>query len=132
MNLPEINDTISTEYAKKLCEYFGYPYLVQRLEANPDRYKPWVFDGASLIPDQLFSTLFKIPNLTKIALKHDLKYAYGESGNTVERLRADLEFALDLLNDGASSEMTKLMFTAVDAGGSEFLNTGYSWGYAHR
>ncbi len=36
MNLPEINDIITTEYAKKLCEHFGYTYLVQRLEENPD------------------------------------------------------------------------------------------------
>jgi hypothetical protein len=130
MKLPKIGDTITTEYAKELCRHFGFDYLVERLEANPEDYKSWVFDGASMIPDRLFSKLFQIPNLTEIALRHDLKYAYGESGNKREKLRADLEFELEVLNDGASAEMAKLMFAAVDVGGKEILNTSFSWGFA--
>ena len=131
MKLPEIGDTITTEQAIQLCEHFGYKYLVDRLNNNPVDYKTWIFDGASMVPDQLFSKLFHIPNLVEIALKHDLKYAYGEQGNDTEKLRADLEFALDILNDGASPRMAKLMFAAVDSGGKEELNTPYSWAYAH-
>ena len=131
MKLPEIDDKITTEHGIQLCEHFGYKYLVDRLNKNPDDYKDWVFDGASMVPDQLFAKLFHIPNLVEIALKHDLKYAYGEQGNKTEKLRADLEFELDILNDGASPRMAKLMFTAVDLGGIEELNTPYSWAYAH-
>ena len=131
MTLPKIDDIITTEYAIQLCEHFGYKYLVTRLQEKPDNYKNWVFDGATIVNDELFSKLFHIPNLVEIYLKHDLKYAYGEQGNKVEKLRADLEFELDLLNDGASPEIAKLMFVAVDMGGKEFLKTEYSWAYAH-
>ncbi|MBN2428248.1 MAG: hypothetical protein JXK94_07930 [Deltaproteobacteria bacterium] len=132
MNLPKIGDPVTTEYAIELCQHFGFDYLVERLEAYPEDYKEWVFDGASMIPDNLFSKLFKIPNLTEIALRHDLKYAYGASGDNREKLKADLEFALEVLNDGASAEMTKLMFTAVDVGGKEILKTSFSWGFARK
>ncbi|PHS39583.1 MAG: hypothetical protein COB07_05905 [Sulfurovum sp.] len=131
MTLPKIDDTITTEYAIKLCEHFGYKYLVTRLRENPNNYKDWVFDGASMVNDDIFSKLFHIPNLVEIALKHDLKYAYGEQGNKEEKLRADLEFELDLVNDGASPEIAKLMFVAVDKGGEESLKTKYTWAYAH-
>jgi hypothetical protein len=130
MKLPEIDEKITTDRAIELCEHFGYIYLVERIKANQDRFKDWVFDGASMIPDKIFSQTFHIPNLIEIALKHDLKYAYGERGNKAEKLRADLEFALDLLNDGASSAITRLMFAAVDVGGNELFKTSYSWGYA--
>ena len=29
-------------------------------------------------------------------------------------------------------EMARLMFTAVDIGGTELLKTSYSWGYARK
>ena len=130
MRLPEINETITTELAIDLCQHFGYDYLVKRLKAHPERYKSWVFDGASMVPDEIFSYIFKLPGLVLLALKHDLKYAYGEPGNTREKLRADLEFELDVLNDGASVELTKMMFTFVDVGGKEWLKTDFSWAYA--
>lgn len=132
MKLPEIDDNITAKYAIELCTHFGYTYLVDRINENSSDYKDWIFDGASMVPDQLFAKLFHIPNLIEIALKHDLKYAYGEQGNNTEKLRADLEFELDILNDGASPRMAKLMFTAVDLGGKEELHTPYSWAYAHK
>ena len=73
-----------------------------------------------------------IPDILEVALKHDLKYAYGHPGNRAEKLRADLEFEIDLLNDGASPEIARIMFAAVDIGGSEILNTSYSWAFAQR
>ncbi|SHE22485.1 hypothetical protein [methanotrophic endosymbiont of Bathymodiolus puteoserpentis (Logatchev)] len=129
--LPNIDETITNDRAIELCKHFSYTHLVKRIEGSRDKYKNWVFDGASMVPDQIFAKLFHIPNLVEIALKHDLKYAYGEQGNDIEKLRADLEFELDVLNDGASPRMAKLMFAAVDLGGNEKLNTPYSWAYAH-
>lgn len=43
---------------------------------------------------------------------------------------ADLEFELAILNDGASVEMAKMMFTAVDLCGDGFIRTNFSWGFA--
>jgi len=131
MKNTEIGDKITVERGLQLCEHFGYKHLAGRLKENPNNYKDWIFDGASMVPNKLFSRLFRIPNLTKIALKHDLKYAYGEKGNKTERLRADLEFTLDILNDGASPAMAKLILAVIDNGGAEKLNTSYSWAYAH-
>ena len=132
MNIPEIGEIITCDRAIELSDYYGLEYLVKRIEEKRDSFKDWEFDGVSMIPDDLFSRMFHVPNLTEIALQHDLKYAYGEAGNKTEKLRADLELELSLLNDGASPEMAKLMFTAVDIGGNELLKTSYSWGYARK
>lgn len=130
MRLPDIGDNINAQLAVKLCKYYSLDYLVDRITANPNSYSVWEFDGASMISDGLFSAVFNIPNLTEIALQHDLKYAYGEAGNKVEKLRADLEFELAILNDGASVEMTKMMFAAVDLCGDGLIRTDFSWGFA--
>ena len=134
MVLPTIADTITTDRAIELCKHFGYDYLVERIKADKGSFKDWKFDGASMVNDERFKKKHNIPNLTKIALKHDLKYAYGEKGNEVERLRADLTFALDILNDGASPLMVKFMFEAIDVGGDGILNikTSYTWGFARK
>lgn len=130
MELPNIGDNIDNQTAIKLCEHYGLDYLVERIQANANAFSVWEFDGASMIPYGLFSAVFNIPNLTEIALQHDLKYAYGEPGNKEEKLRADLEFELSLLNDGASVEMAKMMFAAVDLCGDGFIRTDFSWGFA--
>jgi len=79
-----------------------------------------------------FSKVVGIPNLTEIALKHDLKYAYGAPGNKEEKLQADKEFELELLKDGASPEIAELMFKAVDIFGDGLMKTSFSWGFARK
>jgi hypothetical protein len=131
MNLPKIEDVITTARARELCVHYGYAYLVERIDAAPaGTFKEWRFDGASMTPDKLVSSLAGIPNLTEIALKHDLKYAYGELGNDAERLKADDEFKADLLVDGASRWVADIMYGAVRAGGHEAWKTSFSWGFA--
>lgn len=131
MNLPEIEDVITTAQARALCVHYRYAYLVERIDAAPaGTFKEWKFDGASMTPDKLVSKLAGIPNLTEIALKHDLKYAYGELGNDAERLKADDEFRADLLADGASRPVADLMYEAVRKGGHEAWKTSFSWGFA--
>ena len=76
------------------------------------------------------SGLFNIPNLIEIALKHDLKYAYGALGDKAAKRVADLEFEIDLLRDGASIEVAKIMVGFVDVGGTEWFNFDFSWGFA--
>jgi len=132
MTLPKVDDVIDNALAKKLCEYFGYTHLVERIRSNPGGYKGWVFDGASMIPDYEFSQFFNIPNLVEIALKHDLKYAYGESGNEAEKLQADQDFESDLLDDGASPILAKFMFKSVDKFGKEEFGTPFSWTFAKK
>lgn len=132
MALPEIGEKITTARARALCLEGGsmFDYIVERIDATPDDFKDWVFDGASLVPDELTSKLLHIPNLIAIALKHDLKYAYGELGNDVERLKADQEFKQDLLADGTDRLVAEAMFQAVRLGGSEHAKTSFSWGFA--
>ena len=53
MKFPQINDIITTEQALALCRHFDLDYLIQRIESNPDTYKPWKFDGCSGLPDEI-------------------------------------------------------------------------------
>jgi len=132
MNVPAIGETITTERARALCVERGviFDYIVKRIDARPDDFKSWIFDGASLVPDHLAAKILHIPNLTAIALEHDLKYAYGELGNEEERLRADREFRVDLLADGTDPIVAESMYTAVRIGGDQKFRTSFSWGFA--
>jgi len=130
MVLPKINDVITAQLAVELCDYYGLNYLSDRIQDNPENYKEWIFDGASMIDDAIFSDIFDLPNIVEISLKHDLKYAYGDHGNHEEKLIADLEFQIDLLRDGASTILSRLMFSSVDVFGYERLGTSFSWGFA--
>lgn len=132
MNLPEIGETITTDHALELCRHFGLTYLVDRITADPDGYNSWQFDGASMVPDELFGWIFGIPNLIEIALRHDLKYAYGKPKDDQEKLRADLELELEVLNDGAAAFVAKAIFEMVDVGGLEKYKTNFSWAFARK
>ena len=70
--------------------------------------------------------------LLPVQLEHDLKYAYGEPGNTEERERADEEFRSDLLADGAAPEVAEVMHQAVRLFGDPPapFRTSYSWAFA--
>ncbi len=130
--IPKIGETITADEALDLCRSFELDYLVERIEIDPDAFKDWVFDGASMIPDTLFAQIFDIPSLTEIALRHDLKYAYGEPGNHREKARADEAFKQELLIDGAAPAVEQLMFQAVDVFGDGPIATDFSWGFARK
>lgn len=128
--IPKIGDVITNEKAIGLCRTYGFEVLANRIEDNPTAFKNWVFDGASMIPDELFRQIFGIPNLIEIALRHDLKYAYGEPHNKGEKAQADTEFQAELLKDGASPAIAKLMYEAVVAFGDGPIETSFTWGFA--
>jgi hypothetical protein len=130
--LPEIGETITSARARALCLKRGpvFDYIVKRIDGNPAEFKDWIFDGASMLPDKLMARLLRIPHLTEIALKHDLKYAYGELGNEEERLRADRELKEDLLADGTRRWLAETIFRIVRLSGSERWKTSFSWGFA--
>ena len=132
MPTPSIGETITTDRARALGLELGamFDYIVQRIDASPGDFKDWVFDGASMVPDELTAKLLHIPHLIDIALKHDPKYAYGELGNDAERLRTDQDFKQDLLADGADQLIAEAMFQAVRIGGSEHTKSRFSWGFA--
>lgn len=130
--IPNIGDKITCELARELCGQFDIQYLVRRIENDPDVFEDWIFDGASMIPDELFARIFDIPSLTEIALRHDLKYAYGDPDNSAEKAEADRVFKQELLNDGASPILAQLMYRAVDAFGDGPIATDFTWGFARR
>jgi len=132
MPFPKIGDTIDTEKAIELCEFFRFGKLTEYIENNQGCFKPWIFDGASMIPDDIFAEVFSVPNFTKIALKHDLHYAYGEPGNTKSRLLADLMFYSDLIIDNCPPELAHTMFLAVRVAGCEEAMLSFSWGFARK
>lgn len=128
----KIEDVITTAMALELCTHYGFGYLVSRIKEDQRAFKEWTFDGASMIPDALFSKIFCIPSLTEIALKHDLKYAYGEIGNKEEKSKADKAFKEELINDGSWPKIAHLMFMAVDIFGDGPVKTRFSWGFARK
>lgn len=130
--LPAIGDTISVDRARALCQHYGLANLVTRISTRPGDFKDWVFDGASMLPDDQVAEHFHIPHLIEIALQHDLKYAYGEPGNHDERLRADQDFRQALLVDGADPAVAEAMFKSVRLGGSGVIKTSFSWGFARK
>ncbi len=135
MKFPEIGDIITTEEALSLCKHFKLDYLIERIEDNPDRYKSWKFDGCSGLPDQMMGlfTGCKWEDITyKCCLPHDLSYAYGESGNDIERERVDLKFYSDLVaKAGMKKWLASAFLTAVRVGGKEEFGLSFSWGFAH-
>ena len=76
-----------------------------------------------MTPDQLVACLALVPHLTEIALRHDLKYAYGEPGKTEAKSRADEEFKHELIQDNALPLVAKAMFRAVH----EFADDWIKW-----
>ncbi len=129
--VPNIGSFITPAYGALLCEEFGLPDSAKRVRANLSAYKGFVFDGASMTPDAIASCLLGIPNLTRIALIHDLKYAYGIPGDDVAKLKADLELALDILEDVASTTVTLGILGAVHIGGDTSVGQSFSWGFAN-
>ena len=128
--LPKIGEIVTTERALQLCEHYGFNYLADRIEDNPDLFKEWEFDGCSMTPTEVVSDLIKVPSLTEICLRHDLGYAYGDPGNEEERLIVDKKFQNELLDGGASEFAAKAMFDAVRVGGKEKLCLPFSWSFA--
>ncbi|MBC8376631.1 MAG: hypothetical protein H8E26_11355 [FCB group bacterium] len=134
--LPELGDKVSTAQALRLCIEFKLEYLRIRIEANPEEYKEWTFDGCSGIPDQLLK-IFTNKNWQDITydccLPHDLCYGYGELGNKAERKQVDLQFRQDLINKGGMKKTVAFAFyTAVRLGGYAKLSLPFSWGFAKK
>lgn len=136
MKLPDIGDTITTERALELCKHFKLDYLINRIEASPDRYEIWKFDGCSCLRDKMMGLWTNCPwrDITyKCCLPHDLCYAYGDPGNDIERERVDIKFYSDLVTKaGMKKWMARAFYEAVRIGGKEEFGLSFSWGFAHK
>ena len=129
---PVVGDTITNDHALDLCRKYGFNALIDRLTNYPDHYKEWQFDGVSMAPDCLISILVGSPNITKFALKHDLKYAYGDPGNIVEKRDADQELWREIVADGGRKWAAGLLLCAVEVFGREEYGFDFSWCFAHK
>ena len=131
---PQINQTISVDYGKYLCDNYGLYYLSERIYSNPGMYGPWVFDGVSGVNDKLLSLVLNKDDkiLTyKCALPHDLAYAYGRLDDSEERKRVDGIFYNNLVNVAhISRPVAKVMYGVVRVFGSQKFNFSCSWGFA--
>ncbi|MCP4576597.1 MAG: hypothetical protein GY846_09975 [Deltaproteobacteria bacterium] len=136
MTYPKIRDIVTTDQALRLCEHFKLDYLVKRIEADPNRYKEWPFDGCSCLPDEIMGLFTGCDwrDITyKCCLPHDLCYGYGEPGNDIERKRVDVKFYSDLVTKAGMEEWQASAFLAgVRLGGAEEFGLSFSWGFAHR
>ncbi len=134
MILPTIGDTITTDRARELAVALDLPHVVALIDAEPEAFKEWVFDGVSILDDHLAGALTGIEDrVTAIALVHDLQYAYGRMGDEKARARADTRFRADLLAAGANAVMSELFYLAVHLGGAGSIRrTSYTWGFARR
>jgi hypothetical protein len=136
MDLPEINDIITTERALGLCRRFDLDYLVSRIEANPDHFKEWAFDGCSCLPDRHLGrfTGCNWRDITyRCCLPHDLRYAYGRPGDHAERKRADEAFFNDLVTKAHMKTWMAAVFLAgVRLGGREEFGLSFSWAFARK
>jgi len=137
--LPSIGDTINTVRALDLCRSYvaagriEFVYLETRLSAVPPQsFKDWTFDGVSVTWDAGFAALWNVPNITEIALRHDLKYAYGEigPGEDQERKRADQELMNEVIQDGGNQTLALAMFGSVQLFGGSKGKQLWSWGFA--
>lgn len=132
----KIGDVITPGLGWKLCNHFGFEYLTDRLEQNPQLYKAFKFDGASCLYDKPVATIFGM-NPAKFtylaALPHDLCYAYGKLGDDKEKENVDLEFRYNLIHRcGLSKFWSFIFYSAVKVGGVQILNTSFTWGFANR
>jgi hypothetical protein len=134
IKLPGIGEIITTERALELCRHFNFDHLVARIEADPELFTHWKFDGCSCLPDKYLGrfTGCKWRDITfGCCLPHDLCYAYGELGNHAERKRGDAKFYSDLVTKaGMKKWMASAFYAGVRIGGAELFGLSFSWGFA--
>jgi len=131
----KVGDVITPETGLELCRHFGFDYLVERLEGNLDKYKSFVFDGVSGLPENLAALLVGVNEraLTyKCALPHDLQFAYSQKGNKKEEAMANSDFYNNLINISVVPWKAWAALKIVEKGGAEELDLSFSFGFANK
>lgn len=132
MRMPKIGGIVDNKLAINLCRYYQFDEIASRIEADPEQFKEWRFDGASSLPDNLVALALDVDQekFSEAALKHDLKYAYGAPGDKAAKHLADKELEQNLIEVALKPYQAKMMYTAVDLGGGEKRDRPYSWAFA--
>lgn len=131
----KIGSTINPAKGLQIANQLGFLHIVQRIEAQPEMYEYFIFDGCSCIPDELMGlfTGCKWQDITYLCcLPHDIQYAFGDLGNKEERKSADYLFFHNLIHlAGMKPWLASVFMNAVKLGGSEKLGLPFSWGFAN-
>ena len=131
----KIGDTITPAMGLQIANQLGLIYIVERIEAQPEMYEDFIFDGCSCIPDELLGlfTGCKWQDITYLCcLPHDIGYAYGDPGNKNERKSVDYLFFHNLIHlAGMKPWLASVFMNAVKLGGVEKLGLPFSWGFAN-
>jgi hypothetical protein len=123
ITLPKIGEEVSLPRIKEICAFYGLHELWRKIERDPPS-RAFKSDGCTGWFDD-----WKGVSLYPAGFLHDLKYWAGYPGEDVERLVADAELMIDVARVLRSTVMAETMFHGVRVGGSEHLNTGFSWGF---
>lgn len=123
MPLPALGEEVPLPKIKEVCAFYGLHALWRKIERDPPS-QPFKSDGCT----GWFDTWQGV-SLYPAGFLHDLKYWAGYPGEEVERLVADAELMIDVARLLDSTAMAETMFHGVRVGGSEKLNTSFSWGF---
>ena len=123
MKLPAVNEDVSLETIKKICDFYCLHDLWKKIEKDPPA-QGFVSDGCTMWPDKTNDK-----NIYPACFLHDLKYWAGYPGEDVERLIADAELMIDVARIRGSTKMAELMFHGVRVGGTDKLKQAFSWGF---
>lgn len=131
----KIGDKITPTMGLQIANQLGFLHIVERIEAQPEMYKDFVFDGCSCIPDELLDlfTGCKWQDITYLCcLPHDIGYAYGDPKNRNERKSVDYLFFHNLIHlAGMKPWLASVFMNAVKLGGAEEFGLPFSWGFAN-
>ena len=121
--LPKVGERCTHEDIIKVCKFFGWRDLAERIEREKDHLDDFVSDGCSMWPDE-----FRGKDYHKCCVAHDIEYWVG--GTEDERFRADCRLAI-CVSRVAGHEMATIMLAGVRAGGGSHWHKSYSWGFGH-
>ncbi len=131
----KIGDIITRTMGLQIANQLGFLHIVERIEAQPEMYEDFIFDGCSCIPDELLGlfTGCKWQDITYLCcLPHDIGYAYGDLGNKNEKKSVDYLFFHNLIHLAKMKPwLASVFMNAVKFGGAEKLGLPFSWGFAN-
>ena len=123
--LPEIGENVPIHDLLLLAEAHGKYDIIHMLSSR--RYlisaiKPFVSDGCTCWPDT-----WKKKDIYPACFWHDVRYWLG--GTSVDRLFADGNLMLDILDITKEVGIARMMFTGVRVAGGPFFQREFQWGY---
>lgn len=124
--LPALGEEVPLTRIREICAHYGLNALWQKIERDPPPL-PFRSDGCTGWFDD-----WKGVSLYPAGFLHDLKYWAGYPGEEVERLVADAELMIEVARLLGSTPMAETMFHGVRLGGSDRLNTPFSWSFGRR